>query len=96
MGSPGFGCAPPELIGGTFLSILEGYAAPRRTDEQGPDTRAYPRRLGDAFEEWLSRQNLDELPDHGGLPATLMITTNGDGQRPPTRKLHGHTSASQD
>lgn len=76
------GLRTPELIGDTFLSILEGYAAPRRTDEQGPDTRAYPRRLGDAFEEWLSRQNPGELPDHGGLPATLMITTNGDGQRP--------------
>jgi hypothetical protein len=32
-------------------------------------------RLGEAFEEWLSRQNPDDLPDHGGLPATLLITT---------------------
>jgi hypothetical protein len=74
----------PELIGDTFLAILEGYAAPRRTDQHGPDTRPYPRRLGDGFEEWLSRQNPDELPDHGGLPATVMITTHGDGQQPAT------------
>jgi Domain of unknown function (DUF222) len=74
----------PELVGDTFLSILEGFAAPRRTDEQGPDTRPYPQRLGEAFEEWLSRQDPESLPDHGGLPATLMITTKGDGQQPQT------------
>jgi hypothetical protein len=78
----------PELVGDTFLSILEGYAAPRRTDQHGPDTRPYPQRLGDAFEEWLSRQNPDDLPDHGGLPATLLITTHtgsttGSTQTPP-------------
>jgi hypothetical protein len=35
----------PALIGETFLSILEGYAAPRRSDENGPDTRAHPQHL---------------------------------------------------
>jgi hypothetical protein len=74
----------PELIGDTFLSILEGLAAPRRTDEHGPDTRPYPQRLGDAFEEWLSRQDPDILPAHGGLPATLLITTKADSQLPQT------------
>ncbi len=72
----------PELVGDTFLSILEGYAAPRRTDQAGPDTRPYPQRLGDAFEEWLSRQDPTDLPDHGGLPATLLITTSADGDQP--------------
>jgi hypothetical protein len=38
----------PELVGETFLAILESYAAPRRTDMAGPDTRPYPQRLGDA------------------------------------------------
>jgi hypothetical protein len=75
----------PELVGETFLTILEGYAAPRRTDAHGPDTRPYPQRLGDAFTEWLSRQNPDHLPDHGGLPATLLITTSADGQPNPDR-----------
>jgi hypothetical protein len=74
----------PELVGEAFLSILEGYAAPRRTDEAGPDTRPYPQRLGEAFEEWLSRQNPDDLPDHGGLPATLLITTPANGDQPTT------------
>jgi hypothetical protein len=70
----------PELVGEAFLAILNGYAAPRRTDQAAPDTRPYPQRLGDAFEEWLSRQNPDDLPDHGGLPATLLITTSADGE----------------
>jgi Domain of unknown function (DUF222) len=74
----------PELVGEAFLSILEGYAAPRRTDEAGPDTRPYPQRLGEAFEEWLSRQNPDDMPDHGGLPATLLITTPANGPQPKT------------
>jgi hypothetical protein len=69
----------PELVGEAFLSILEGYAAPRRTDQHGPDSRPYPQRLGDAFEEWLSRQDPTDLPDHGGLPATLLITTQTTG-----------------
>ena len=64
-----------EPVGETFLAILESYAAPRRTDVAGPDTRPYPQRLGEAFTEWLSRQNPADLPDHGGLPATLLITT---------------------
>jgi hypothetical protein len=72
----------PELIGDAFLSILEGYAAPRRTDEAGPDTRPHPQRLGEAFEEWLSRQDPSTVPDHGGLPATLVITTPANGQQP--------------
>jgi hypothetical protein len=74
----------PELVGECFLAILEGYAAPRRTDQQGPDTRPYPQRLGEALEEWLSRQNPDDIPDHGGLPATLLITTSANGQQPKT------------
>jgi hypothetical protein len=72
----------PNLVGEAFLSILESYAAPRRTDEHGPDTRPYPQRLGEAFEEWLSRQNPDEMPDHGGLPATLLITAPANGSQP--------------
>jgi Domain of unknown function (DUF222) len=72
----------PDLVGEAFLSILDSYAAPRRTDEHGPDTRPYPQRLGDAFEEWLSRQNPDHLPDHGGLPATLLVTTPADCSQP--------------
>ena len=75
----------PEPVGETFLAILESYAAPRRTDAHGPDTRPYPRRLGDAFTEWLSRQDPADLPDHGGLPATLLITTSADGQPNPDR-----------
>jgi Domain of unknown function (DUF222) len=70
----------PALVAEVFLAILESYAAPRRTDEHGPDTRPYPQRLGEAFEEWLARQNPDDMPDHGGLPATLLITTSADGQ----------------
>jgi hypothetical protein len=70
----------PELVGEAFLAILQAYAAPRRTDQAGPDTRPYPKRLGDAFEEWLSRQDPEDLPDHGGLPATLLITTSADGE----------------
>jgi hypothetical protein len=87
----------PELVGETFLAILESYAAPRRTDEAGPDTRPYPQRLGEALEEWLSRQDPSNLPDHGGLPATLLITTSADargnagatatGQRVSTRTV---------
>jgi hypothetical protein len=72
----------PQLVGEVFLSILEGYAAPRRSDDNGPDTRAYPQRLGEAFEEWLARQHSDDLPDHGGLPANLLITVKADGQHP--------------
>jgi hypothetical protein len=72
----------PELVGEAFLAILQAYAAPRRTDEAGPDTRPYPQRLGEAFEEWLSRQNPDDMPDHGGLPATLLITTPANGPQP--------------
>ncbi len=73
----------PELVGEAFLAILAAYAAPRRTDEQGPDTRPYPQRLGEAFEEWLSRQNPAEMPDHGGLPATLVITAPATGTPAP-------------
>jgi Domain of unknown function (DUF222) len=72
----------PALVGQVFLSILHAYAAPRRTDGQGPDTRPYPQRLGEAFEEWLSRQTPDDLPDHGGLPAHLLITTPAGGDQP--------------
>ena len=72
----------PTLVAEAFLAILESYAAPRRTDAKGPDTRPYPQRLGEAFVEWLSRQNPDDLPDHGGLPATLLVTTPANGSQP--------------
>jgi hypothetical protein len=74
----------PELVGEAFLAILAAYAAPRRTDQHGPDTRPYPQRLGEAFEEWLSRQNPADMPDHGGLPATLLITTPATGTPTPS------------
>jgi uncharacterized protein DUF222/HNH endonuclease len=70
----------PVLVAEVFLAILESYAAPRRTDEHGPDTRPYPQRLGEAFEEWLARQHPDDMPDHGGLPATLLITARAGDQ----------------
>jgi Domain of unknown function (DUF222) len=71
-----------ELVGETFLAILLALAAPRRTDDHGPDTRPFPQRLGEAFEEWLSRHHAEDLPDHGGLPATLVVTTKADGAQP--------------
>jgi hypothetical protein len=72
----------PQLVGETFLAILLALAAPRRTDDHGPDTRPFPQRLGEAFEEWLSRHHAEDLPDHGGLPATLVVTTKADGAQP--------------
>jgi hypothetical protein len=56
----------PHLVGEGFLAILLALAAPRRTTDHGPDTRPFPRRLGEAFEEWLSRQHPEDLPDLGG------------------------------
>jgi Domain of unknown function (DUF222) len=72
----------PHLVGETFMAILLALAAPRRTDDHSPNTRPYPQRLGEAFEEWLSRQHPEELPEHGGLPATLVVTTKADGHQP--------------
>jgi Domain of unknown function (DUF222)/HNH endonuclease len=73
-----FRISTPQLVGHSFMTMLEAFAAPRRTDANGPDTRPYPARLGQAFTELLSRINPDALPDHGGPPAHLVITIDHD------------------
>ncbi|GLZ29514.1 HNH endonuclease [Lentzea sp. NBRC 105346] len=68
----------PE-IGAKFLGALDPLAKPRPTGPDGPDTRTYAQRQGDAFAELINLVlRADVLPEHGGETVTMAVTVSYD------------------
>lgn len=65
----------PDLQAAMLRKALDAFAAPRRqSHEQGTDQNvARPLRLGAAFCEYIETHT--EVPDFGGVAATVVITT---------------------
>ena len=67
-----------DVVGTRFATYLEAFANPRvqRPDAGGdPVARAtYPKRMGQAFAQFLEAVDPDRLPLHGGDATTLLVT----------------------
>lgn len=58
-----------------WQAVLDPVAAPRPSDESGPDTRTPGQRLHDALADAAARLlNSDVLPPSGGTPATVLLS----------------------
>ena len=72
----------PDAVATRFATYLEAFANPRRegagaTGDGGGDVvvrQAYPKRMGDAFAQFLEAIDPHRLPLHGGDATTVVVT----------------------
>ena len=72
----------PEVEGAMLERALMALASPAHRRSEGldpvPGPAATPKRLGEAFAEYVSHVPTDELPMSGGVAATVVVTMNED------------------
>ncbi|GAA4376729.1 HNH endonuclease signature motif containing protein [Nocardioides caricicola] len=68
----------PTLEGAALRKMLLAFAAPKHLAATGAERLSTPESMGQAFKELILRIPAKNLPESGGLPATLLVLIDED------------------